>query len=213
MNNFLFLILSRRKNSYDFPPFFSVWIYLVSEMTSISNVYGLMVGLDTFSDSTVKYTTSIAISLAVFTWFYTSLAGLPASIVTDKFQAGLMFSLVFILLIVACSNPANQVTKEEFAKASNWTTDGLTAAVTLFIAIACAEMFNQGKTFILLLHTNKYSPLHFILISILFLTRYLATCLGSQNNHGHEERFCCWILFGVLTHDVLRHHGYAGICK
>mmetsp|Transcript_93 Transcript_93/g.188 ORF Transcript_93/g.188 Transcript_93/m.188 type:complete len:629 (+) Transcript_93:53-1939(+) len=123
---------------------FYMWIFLVSEMTSISNVYGLMVGLDTFSDTTIRYTTSIAVSLAVFTWFYTSIAGLPASIVTDKFQAGLMFSLVLILLIVACSNPANQVTKEEFSVASQWTTDGLTAAVTLFIAIACAELFNQG---------------------------------------------------------------------
>ena len=113
-------------------------------MTSISNVYGLVIRVDTFSEDTIKYTTSIAISVAVFTWFYTSLAGLPASMVTDKFQAGLMFSLVFILLIVACAHPENQVTKEEFAAASNWTTDGLTAAVTLFIAIACAEMFNQG---------------------------------------------------------------------
>eukprot|EP01082_Thalassiosira_pseudonana_P001552 g542.t1.2.5e174188 g542 g542.t1 contig10:261433-263116(-) len=124
---------------------FYMFIYLVSEMTSISNVYGLIVGLDTFSDDTVKYTTSIAISLAVFTWFYTSVAGLPASIVTDKFQAYLMFGLVFILLIVACSNSENQVSKEEFAVASNWTLDGLAAAVTLFIAIACAEMFNQGN--------------------------------------------------------------------
>ena len=38
----------------------SVFIYMVSEMTSISNVYGLVVGLDTFSDDTIKYTTSIA---------------------------------------------------------------------------------------------------------------------------------------------------------
>ena len=113
----------------------SVFIYLVAELTSISNIYGLMVGLDTFSDSTLTYTTGITISLAVFTWFYTSLAGLPVSMVTDKFQAGLMFSLVFILLIVACSNPENQVTKEEFAVASNWTADGLTAAVTLFTAM------------------------------------------------------------------------------
>ncbi len=117
---------------------------MISEMTSISNVYGLVVGLDTFNNDTIKYTMSIAISLAVFTWFYTSLAGLPASIITDKFQAYLMFSLVFILLIVACVNPNNQITKEEFAVASNWTTDGFVAAVTLVIAVACAEMFNQG---------------------------------------------------------------------
>ncbi len=113
-------------------------------MTSISNVYGLVVGLDTFSDDTIKYTTTIAISLAVFTWFYTSIAGLPASIVTDKFQAYLMFSLVFILLIVACANPNNRISKEEYAVASNWTADGLVAAITLIIAVCCAEMFNQG---------------------------------------------------------------------
>lgn len=124
---------------------FYMFIYLVSELTSISNVYGLIVGVDTFDPTTVNYTRSIAISLSVMTFFYTSVAGLPASIVTDKYQAGLMFTLVFILLVVACSNPANQVTKEEFAKASNWTSDGATAAVTLFIALACAEMFNQGN--------------------------------------------------------------------
>lgn len=38
----------------------TVFIYMVSEFTSISNVYGLVVGVDTFSDDTVKYTTSIA---------------------------------------------------------------------------------------------------------------------------------------------------------
>lgn len=123
---------------------FYMFIFMVSEMTSISNVYGVVVGLDTFSDSTIQYTTSIAISLAVFTWFYTSLAGLPASIITDKFQAYLMASLVFILLIVATCIPENRITQAEFAVASNWTTDGLVAAVTLFIAVSCAEMFNQG---------------------------------------------------------------------
>jgi hypothetical protein len=50
-----------------------------------------------------------------------------------------MASLVFILLIVACVNPENRLTKKEFAVASNWTTDGLVAAVTLMIAIACGE--------------------------------------------------------------------------
>lgn len=121
-----------------------VFIFMVSEMTSISNVYSLVVGLDSYSDTTIQYTMSIAISLAVFTWFYTSVAGLPASIVTDKFQAYLMFSLVFILLIVATAAPQNRLVPAEFAVASNWTSDGLVAAVTLFIAVSCAEMFNQG---------------------------------------------------------------------
>lgn len=114
-------------------------------MTSISNVYGLMVGVDTLDPSTVSYTRSIAISISIMTWFYTSAAGLSASIVTDKYQAALMFILVFILLVVACSNPANQITYEQWQAASNWTADGGTAAVTLFIALASAELFNQGN--------------------------------------------------------------------
>ena len=32
-----------------------------------------------------------------------------------------------------------------FTKPQNWTKDGLTAAVTLFIALACAELFHQGN--------------------------------------------------------------------
>ena len=55
-----------------------------------------------------------------------------------------MFCLVFIVLIAACAKEENQITKEEFAVASNWTVDGLTAAVTLVIAILSAEMFNQA---------------------------------------------------------------------
>mmetsp|Transcript_20820 Transcript_20820/g.45417 ORF Transcript_20820/g.45417 Transcript_20820/m.45417 type:complete len:640 (+) Transcript_20820:256-2175(+) len=123
---------------------FYMFIYIVSELTSISNIYALMVDKSTWDGANMAYTTGIAVSLAVFTWFYTSLAGLPASITTDKFQGVLMFLLVFIVLIAACAKPENRITKEEFAVASNWTTDGLTAAVTLFIAILSAEMFNQG---------------------------------------------------------------------
>lgn len=119
---------------------FYMFIYIVSELTSISNIYALMVDRGT----NVLYTTGIAVSLAVFTWFYTSLAGLPASITTDKFQGILMFFLVFIILIAATAKPENRISREEFAVASNWTVDGLTAAITLFIAIASAEMFNQS---------------------------------------------------------------------
>mmetsp|Transcript_46439 Transcript_46439/g.54263 ORF Transcript_46439/g.54263 Transcript_46439/m.54263 type:complete len:137 (+) Transcript_46439:229-639(+) len=34
---------------------------------------------------------------------------------------------------------------KNYNAASNWTIDGFQALVTLFIAIACAEMFNQGS--------------------------------------------------------------------
>jgi len=123
---------------------FYMFIYMVAELTAISNIFGLVCNVNTFDTTTINYTTSIAVSVAVFTWFYTSIAGLPGSLVTDKFQAWLMFILIFILLLVACTNPANQLTKEEFAVASNWTGDGAMAAVTLIIAVLCAEMFNQA---------------------------------------------------------------------
>lgn len=122
---------------------FYMFIYLVAELTSISNVYALLVGKDSFSNSSLSYTISIAVSIGVITIFYTGLAGLPGSIITDKIQGVLMAALV-LLLLFSFTVPENQVTKEQFSKSSNWTADGAIAAVTLFIAIASAEMFNQG---------------------------------------------------------------------
>ena len=124
---------------------FYMFIYMVAELTAISNIFGLVCNVNTFDTSTMSYTTSIAVSVAVFTWFYTTIAGLPGSLVTDKFQAWLMIILILILLIVACSNPQNQLTKEEFSVASNWTGDGAMAAVILIIAVISAEMFNQAN--------------------------------------------------------------------
>jgi SSS family solute:Na+ symporter len=64
--------------------------------------------------------------------------------VTDKFQAVLMGVLVIMLTIAVTAKSENHVNRAEFDLASNWTKDGLRAAVTLFIAIASAELFNQG---------------------------------------------------------------------
>lgn len=118
--------------------------YNTHQCASLSPLVGCNLLKIQWNGDNIAYTTGIAVSLAVFTWFYTSLAGLPASITTDKFQSVLMFCLVFIVLIAACAKEENRITREEFAVASNWTVDGLTAAITLFIAILSAEMFNQG---------------------------------------------------------------------
>lgn len=53
--------------------------------------------------------------------------------------------LVVILTIAVSVEEENKITKTEFDLASNWTTEGLMAAVTLIIAIMAAEMFNQGN--------------------------------------------------------------------
>lgn len=123
---------------------FYMWIYLVAELTSISNVYALIVGKETWPDLNKGYTTGIAIILGLVTVIYTGIAGLPSSIVTDKFQGIIMMFLVLLLTIVVCAVDENRVSREQFSMASNWTIDGFYVMVTLIIAIICAELFNQA---------------------------------------------------------------------
>lgn len=119
---------------------FYMWIFLVAELTSISNIYGLLV-----QDFSQKYSTGIAVTIGVFTIFYTGLGGLPASIVTDKFQGIIMIGLVLLLTIAVCASPANHISYDEFMLASNWTLDGFYALLILVIAILSAELFNQSN--------------------------------------------------------------------
>ena len=118
---------------------FYMFIYLCAEYTTISAVYATFVPpSDTFDPI------NVSIAVGVITILYTSIGGLPASIVTDRFQ-GIMVGILVIILIFAVSlHPANQITGEEFARASKWTVDGFMAGVTLFIAVLSAEMFNLG---------------------------------------------------------------------
>jgi len=118
---------------------FYMFIYIVAEYTSISNIYGSFVPVSYNFD-----TMSVSIAIGVITILYTSVGGLPASIITDKFQGAMVGLLVIMLLFAVSTHPENQITAEEFSKANNWTTEGLMAGVTLFLAVLSAEMFNLG---------------------------------------------------------------------
>jgi Na+/proline symporter len=118
---------------------FYMFIFIVAELTSISNVFALLT-----NQYQEIYGIIVSVSIGAFTLFYTGLVGLPGSIVTDKFQGLIMALLVVMLTVAVCVEPSNRVNKEEFALASNWTADGGMAAVSLIIAIASAEMFNQA---------------------------------------------------------------------
>lgn len=127
---------------------FYMFIFIVAELTSISNIYALLVGKDIGIPAAPLekgYTTSISWTVAAATVFYTAVAGVPASIVTDKFQGVMMVCLVIILVIAISVEPSNQPSLDQFHKASNWTADGFVAAVTLILAVCSAEMFNQGN--------------------------------------------------------------------
>lgn len=118
---------------------FYMFIYMVAELTSISNVFALLT-----NDFSERFGIIVTVVIGIFTLFYTGYAGLPSSIVTDRFQGLMMALLVLVLTIAVCSYDENKVTSEEFKLASTWTVEGLMAMVTLFIAILCAELFNQA---------------------------------------------------------------------
>jgi len=82
--------------------------------------------------------------VVIFTWAYTCLAGLPASILTDKFQGVTIMAFVIMLLVAALTLKSNEVSKKEFDEGTGWFAKGGEAFVTLWIAIISAELFNQG---------------------------------------------------------------------
>jgi len=118
---------------------FYMFIYMVAELTSISNVFATLTG-----NGGKAFGIGVTVVIGIFTLFYTGYAGLPSSIVTDRFQGVIMAFLVLVLTISVCAFDENQVTREEFQLASKWTVEGFMAMVTLFIAILCAELFNQA---------------------------------------------------------------------
>ncbi|KAL3927706.1 MAG: hypothetical protein SGBAC_012971 [Bacillariaceae sp.] len=119
---------------------FFMFIYIVAEFTSISNIYGSFV-----TDPIYEFDPmTVSVAIGVITILYTSIGGLPASIITDKFQAIMIALLVIMLLFAVSVHPQNQLTPAQWGKASNWTVEGLMAGVTLFLAVLSAGMFNLG---------------------------------------------------------------------
>ncbi|KAJ8614271.1 hypothetical protein CTAYLR_001142 [Chrysophaeum taylorii] len=123
---------------------FYMYIYMVAEFTSLSNVYATVTGKSIAGNDSKDYTTNIAVALAIMTWSYTALAGLPASIFTDKFQGVVIAAVVTMLLVATTSLKRNELSRDEFDDATGWFSKGFEALVTLYIAIASAELFNQG---------------------------------------------------------------------
>jgi solute:Na+ symporter, SSS family len=118
---------------------FYMFIFIVAELTAISNIFKVVTNVYSKAFGII-----VAVSVGFCTLFYTAIAGLPASIVTDKFQGIIMAVLVVLLTLTVSLRKDNRVTPAEFNLASNWTGEGAMAAATLILAIASAELFNQG---------------------------------------------------------------------
>jgi len=123
---------------------FFMYILMVAELTTIGNVYALLIGKDTAGNNNTGYTTTVTVSVAAFTWFYTAVAGLPASILTDKVQGMCIITLCTVLLFATTTLKQNQVSERDFDAATGWFSKGFEALVSLWIAIISAALFNQG---------------------------------------------------------------------
>jgi Na+/proline symporter len=113
---------------------FYMWIYLVAELTSVGNLIRDMSGLDPLNS---------LIPVSVFTMLYTSLAGLPASIWTDRLQ-GIIMSAFVVITVISCYSGLH-IKDDKWNQVSKWTDKGFESGVTLVLAIICAELLNMGN--------------------------------------------------------------------
>eukprot|EP00746_Dinoflagellata_sp_MGD_P145557 gnl/MRDRNA2_/MRDRNA2_78151_c0_seq2.p1 gnl/MRDRNA2_/MRDRNA2_78151_c0~~gnl/MRDRNA2_/MRDRNA2_78151_c0_seq2.p1 ORF type:complete len:525 (-),score=75.30 gnl/MRDRNA2_/MRDRNA2_78151_c0_seq2:174-1748(-) len=113
---------------------FYMWIYLVAELTSVGNLIRDMAGLDPLNS---------LLPVSIFTMLYTSLAGLPASIWTDRLQ-GVIMAIFVVVTVLACFSGLD-IREEKWDKVSFWSGKGFESLVTLVLAILGAELFNMGN--------------------------------------------------------------------
>ncbi|CEM26939.1 unnamed protein product [Vitrella brassicaformis CCMP3155] len=113
---------------------FYMFIALTAEFTTIGQTLPLL------ADSLSPL--SAILPVAIITTLYTAYAGLPASIVTDKYQG----ALVGVLVVIAVGRVLWKVDipPEQWSKVATWTPEGFQALVALILAIIPAEILNQG---------------------------------------------------------------------
>lgn len=107
--------------------------FITAELTAIGAITGLLSKLPG---------SVVIVAVAVTTLIYTTWGGLRASLVTDRWQAGLLLALLAIVIGVTLLNlPQNAV-------AQPWPTApievSLNVALTLLIAVTAANIFHQG---------------------------------------------------------------------
>jgi len=113
---------------------FYMWVYLVAELISIGNLMVSTAGMDPLH---------ALLPLSVFTLLYTTLAGLPASIWTDRLQGVIMIAFI-VVAIIACFSDLS-IASGKWENVATWSDKGFEALLTLVLAILGAELFNMGN--------------------------------------------------------------------
>ncbi|MEI7786585.1 MAG: sodium:solute symporter [Betaproteobacteria bacterium] len=107
--------------------------FITAELTAIGGITAMLSELPG---------AAVIIAVAVTTLIYTTLGGLRASLITDRWQAWLLMALlILVVAVLLLSLPAGAITKP-------WPSAplevSLSVALTLVIAVTAANIFHQG---------------------------------------------------------------------
>ena len=109
--------------------------FLAAELTAVGAITGLL------SDVDAGYA---IVAVAVATLVYTTIGGLRASLVTDRWQAGLLIALIVTVSLAAFALAPASTTDGGSGMATPPLGDALGVALTLIIAVTAANLFHQG---------------------------------------------------------------------
>jgi len=121
-----------------------MFTFLFAEFTAIGKAMGILAGMEPLVPM---------VAVAAVTAAYTAYGGLPASLLTDRWQAWMILWLVIALLLILFGADLGSLIDD--AKAYNpedeWSIgsmsymDSFSSGLALVVAITAAEMFSQGN--------------------------------------------------------------------
>jgi solute:Na+ symporter, SSS family len=112
-----------------------MFVFLAAELTAIGGVLSLLAGVDPLVP---------IVAVAAVTAAYTAYGGLPASLVTDRWQAWLVLGLAAAAAVVIAADVAGPGARAEAAGLTRIDRPGAEVLVVLVIAIVAANLFHQG---------------------------------------------------------------------
>ena len=112
-----------------------MFVFLAAELTAIGGALSLLAGVDPLVP---------IVAVAAVTAAYTAYGGLPASIVTDRWQAWLVLGLVAAAAVAVAAEIDDPAGRAEAAGLTRLDGTGAEVLVVLVIAVVAANLFHQG---------------------------------------------------------------------
>lgn len=112
-----------------------MFVFLTAELTAIGGALSLLAGVDPLVP---------IVAVAAVTAAYTAYGGLPASIVTDRWQAWLVLGLVAAAAVAVAAEVAGPLDRARAAGLGEAHQLGAEVLVVLVIAVTAANLFHQG---------------------------------------------------------------------